>query len=270
MRPISARSLVSLAVLPVFAASMLALGADSIDPPEEAVSRTASDTVAELAVLAAGTTGGSTLLAAADALATAPDNVRALLHALDENRDGLLSFDEVLQARPLASARTARPSLVLPDPPLPDTVPGADATLDPIAGAFLEWLEGFLQLGIANEADLPAIPIDGLAGDPAAMLADVPRAALRTVADVLADLDAAADMAHGSMRVNEQRKAILMRDVQKIFPHFDAGRIRVVRRQLEWLRDRTDGRRSPPDWVVGPAADRLLARIDRILVLLPE
>jgi hypothetical protein len=190
---------------------------------------------------------------------------------LDADGDEELTFAEVLGADILAAIRglPQLPPVSLPASGMPI---GDDDALQQTAQGYLAWLDEFLELGIANEHRLPSVPIAGMTGDARGLVAAVPRTLLQALTDTIAGLDTrsspAGDMTGANMTVNDAHKRILMQHAARILPHFERGRTRVVREHLEWLKVRADGDDSPPDWIVGPTADRLEARIDRLLALL--
>jgi len=91
--------------------------------------------------------------------------------ALDANRDGSVTFDELLNADLLAVARSLRASgpivpLGLPDGP----ALGDDSAVRTITTTYLRDTRAALQLGIAHETETPAVPLAGLRGYPDAFL----------------------------------------------------------------------------------------------------
>lgn len=243
--------------------------ASAVDP----IAAAASAAIGDLNYLGVDFAEDGSLLAAAEVLLAAPETVAQILRVLDANGDGALTFAEALDADLLAAARVVEQLSPVQGPP--DVTPiGEDAAVTSIVQAFLGGLGDFLQLGIGNEVVLPAVPIEEMEGDPGAFLAGVPDVSLRTLADLVADLDTRAfpegDMAASRMTVNDRRKAVLMAGMDRVVRNLGAERFRAVRRQLAWLRARADGRQRPPDWIAGPAADRIAASVDRLIALLPE
>lgn len=230
-----------------------------------------ADVIAELDFLAAPVTVAGELMAMVQALFQSPDLVQMVLRLLDLNDDGALTFDEVLKADVLGIARAVKQAMFLDDG---GPVIGKDETLTAMTSGFLQQIRADLQLGAGNEFELPAVQLTAMNGDPAGFVAGVPKTLLGTLEDLVADLDTRGvpngDMVHHNMHVNIARKHILMREAGRLIPTLERGNTRALRNHLGWLRSRGDGEDKIPDWFAGPKAERIVARIDRLLHLLPQ
>jgi len=100
---------------------------------------------------------------------TSPTLVQNILRKLDANGDGLLSFDELLNADILALARSVQPGLGgggggggQPG--------GPDTALRVILRGYLDGLKMNLALGAGNETPPAAVSLVNLSGDPSGFL----------------------------------------------------------------------------------------------------
>lgn len=95
----------------------------------------------------------------------------AAIMALDANRDGSLTFDELLNADLLALARSLRASGPIVPIDLADGPPrGDDSAVRTITTTYLRETRAALRLGVAHETETPAVPLPGLRGYPDAFL----------------------------------------------------------------------------------------------------
>jgi hypothetical protein len=196
---------------------------------------------------------GGQALALARELLCSSNVVDLVLRALDQNADAALSFDEVLQAKPLMLAgelsKLFSPSKE-PGPPI-----GDDKDVISELEEVSRRLADYLQLGVGNETLLPNLPLDTLRGDPRGFLeaaSQFPKTQVRGVVDLIADLDTRmfpkGDMTQQNMHVNMQRKGILMGRADGLLRHLGGRSLPAVQNQLLWLRAHMDGAPQPPDW----------------------
>jgi hypothetical protein len=231
----------------------------------------ALETILTLAGLPQGLPGSDLVLPMVQGLVADTAFVRLVLRELDLNGDGTLTLDEVVTADVLDAARRVERRYFTRREQATSAVVGNDDTLRAVASAYAKGVAADVALE-PNEAPPPGLPLAALKGDATALVGSLPRAALLAVTDRVADLDTravpAGDMAHPDMQVNAGRKAVLMNDAQRMIGLFEADRWGSLRDELGRLRARADGRRS--DWVAGPKARGLVAKIDLLLQLLPR
>ncbi len=193
-----------------------------------------------------------------------------LLASLDADDDGALTFAEVLEADlPMAAHGMAHV-----DQGGRERAVGSDEALHALTGDYLRALEAALGLGVANETELPRVPIRGMKGEGVEMIDGVARASLRMISDRVADLDVRpfpdGDMTDPDFVANQERKLALMSRMDSLRGLLDAGRAKALVAQLRSLRAMADGAAQPPDLIVGRAAEKLVGQIDELLLLLPQ
>lgn len=232
----------------------------------------AIETILTLAGLPQGLPNADLVLPMVQGLVADAGFVRLVLRELDLNGDGILTLDEVLTADVLDAARRVERKYFTRRDAATNSVVGKDETLRAVTGAYTKGVAAGTALG-PNEAPAPGLPLGALKGDATALVGALPRVALQSVTDRVADLDVravpAGDMVDPDMKVNAGRKAVLMNDAQRMVGLFEADRWGALRDELRRLRARADGARRD-DWVGGPKAKALVARIDQVLQLLPR
>jgi len=110
----------------------------------------------------------------AQSFVMSPSNVQTMLSKLDENGDGMLTFDELLNADLLKVARSVQPGLG--GGGAGGQAVGPDSALRAILRSYLDSLRMNFALGAGNEGMAPGVALSGMSGDPGAFLAEVPAA----------------------------------------------------------------------------------------------
>ena len=187
---------------------------------------------------------------------------------VDADGDGQLTPEEALGADPFAIAQA-----LVGDPADPREVIGGEEEARTAWAAYQRWLTGFLQLGVADEGQVSAVPIPANDGSAAALIGSVPGVSaaesLGFLHDHVAGLDVRADplgdMAHRDSDVNAERQRVLLRDVERMIRCLEDDMDGALEAHLVRIRARADGDAEVEDWVVGPAATRVVAQIDLTL-----
>jgi hypothetical protein len=186
------------------------------------------------------------LKAPAQRLLGDPAFVRSVLEGLDTDRDGKLTFAEVLDGDLMQLMRSLAPGGGGPV--------GDDAWLAAVLGRVQAGLKRSLELG-RSETALPAVQIDGLRGHPAEFLelvATDPRyASLGVVHGLLRQLQES-DMTGGSDRHRQQ----LIDAAERLHDLLRFGELRELRQRLEWI-----GARAR-EWVAEPAASEIAQSVE--------
>lgn len=190
---------------------------------------------------------------------------------VDADADGMLTYEEILDADPFAIA-----SVMVGDPDDPRERIGGEDEARAAWGLYRHWLVSYLELGAGGESTDFAVPVPGNDGSGAALLGDVPRisadASLRFLRSHLANLDTRTDprgdMTHEIVRVNEERARALVRDADRMVRLHEEGLDDALVAHLHRMRGRADGDPGAEDWLAGPVADRITRQIDLTLQVL--
>jgi prepilin-type N-terminal cleavage/methylation domain-containing protein len=232
-----------------------------------------------------GEASGIAAIDAAALLSDAPavDRARTLLTGefaadvaaeFDADGDGLLSFDELLHADLLAMTRRLASMRSLPGG---SVTLGDDQALDAILRGLQGRLAQDLALGSENESAPPPAPSCSAVGYPRVVLDQASVARVRASLTVLLDLVHGLDPAPGAGQMtspdeetNLQRQRRLVDFVDTMIALWGTGSLAELRDVLAGVRRRADGSPNPPDWIQGPAALRIRARVDATAALLAE
>jgi len=193
-----------------------------------------------------------------------------LLGRLDADGDGFLTFAEVLGGDVVGAASRAADG---DDFDVDATT--VDADVDELAAlvrAHFQAAGDAIGL-LPDEIVRPRVSLRGLHDDFGEVVDEIPRAALGRLSDQVADLDARpappGDMTDRDFDVNRQRRLGLMAQVETMYEQLDAGEATALIALLRQVRARADGSPRPPDFVTGPAAERMVKRIDEVLRFAP-
>jgi hypothetical protein len=99
------------------------------------------------------------------------------------------------------------------------------------------------------------------------------RASLTVLLDLVHGLDpapGAGQMTSPDEETNLQRQRRLVDFVDTMIALWGTGSLAELRDVLAGVRRRADGSPNPPDWIQGPAALRIRARVDATAALLAE
>jgi type II secretory pathway pseudopilin PulG len=214
---------------------------------------------------------------------TAVDRARTLLTPefidqvkveFDANRDRLISFEELLGADLLAMARRLPPSGSLAERTVAQD---DDRVLEAILRRMQSRIRQDLALGLGDETDQPAAPLESAVGFPRAVLdlasAEKAHASLTVLLDLIHGLDpnpGAGQMTSPDPATNLQHKARLVDSVEAMYSLWRFKSLAELRDALADVRSRADGAPHPGDWIQGDAAIRIVARVNATLAFIDE